>query len=81
MMIHDSDHTYECESFEFNTVIDHAAPTLALISDNSHATSALHDTCAELGIDYRFFRERPARHFYPGAGIAFGLLLRGEKAT
>jgi hypothetical protein len=76
MIVHDSQHTYECELFEFNTAIAHAAPTLALVSDNAHATSALRDVCSDLGIEYRFFRERPRGHFYPGAGIGFGLLQR-----
>ena len=76
MIVHDSEHTYECESFEFGAAIDHAASTLALVSDNAHATSALRDVCASLGIEYGFFRERPRGHFYPGAGIGFGLLRR-----
>jgi hypothetical protein len=73
MIVHDSEHTYECERFEFATALAHAAPTIALISDNAHATSALRDVCAEIGIKYRFFRERPSGHFYPGAGIGFAL--------
>lgn len=78
MIVHDSDHTYECELFEFETAVAHAAPRLALVSDNSHATSALRDVCESLGIDYRFFREQPRDHFYPGGGIGFGLLVRGS---
>jgi Methyltransferase domain len=76
MIVHDSVHTYECERFEFATALAHAAPTIALVSDNAHATSALRDVCAEIGIEYRFFRERPSDHFYPGAGIGFGLFER-----
>jgi hypothetical protein len=76
MIIHDSDHTYDCERFEFSAAVAHAAPTIALVSDNAHATSALRDVCASLGIEYRFFAERPVGHFYPGAGIGFGLLER-----
>src|SRR5206468_4130211 len=74
MLVHDSDHTYECERFEFDAAVSHAAPTVALVSDNSHATSALRDVCRELGIEYRYFAEQPRDHFYPGAGIGFGLL-------
>jgi predicted O-methyltransferase YrrM len=76
MIVHDSEHTYECERFEFTTALAHAAPTVALVSDNAHATSALRDVCAEIGIEYSFFRERPSGHFYPGAGIGFGLFRR-----
>jgi Methyltransferase domain len=77
MIIHDSDHTYECENFEFRQAVEHAAPQVALVSDNSHATSALRDVCRDLGIAYRYFQERPRDHFYPGAGIGFGFLERG----
>jgi hypothetical protein len=74
MIVHDSEHTYECEHFELMTAVSRAAPTLALVSDNAHATSSLRDVCGALGIQYRFFQERPRRHFYPGAGIGLGLL-------
>jgi hypothetical protein len=78
MLIHDSDHTYECENFEFRQAVEHADGAVALVSDNSHATSALRDVCAELGIEYRYFGERPRGHFYPGAGIGFGMLRPGR---
>jgi len=74
MLIHDSDHTYECERFEFDTALTHRAPELTLVSDNSHVTSALRDVAAELGVEYHFFAERPARHFYPGAGTGLAVL-------
>jgi hypothetical protein len=80
MVIHDSDHTYECEHFEMTTAIAHAAPRLALVSDNAHATTALRDVCASLGVPYHFFKEEPRNHFYPGAGVGFGLLDRREAA-
>lgn len=81
MIVHDSHHTYECELFEFTTALAHAAPTLALVSDNAHATSALRDVCDDLGIEYRFFKEQPKRHFYPGAGIGLGVVRRGAEPT
>ena len=74
MLIHDSDHTYECENFEFRQAVEHADTAVALVSDNSHATSALRDVCADLRIEYRYFGERPRAHFYPGAGIGFGFM-------
>jgi len=73
MFIHDSEHTYECETFEFTTALAHADTTLALVSDNSHATSALRDVCADNGITYRLFLEKPRSHFYPGAGAGVGI--------
>jgi hypothetical protein len=74
MFIHDSDHTYDCERSEMEVALATRGEFLALISDNSHATTALRDVCAELGIEYSLFREKPKRHFYPGAGIGFGML-------
>jgi Methyltransferase domain len=78
MIVHDSEHTYDCERFEFTTALATAAPTIALVSDNAHVTSALRDVCKELGIEYKFFRERPSGHFYPGAGIGLGVFRRGD---
>jgi Methyltransferase domain len=76
MIIHDSEHTYECEQFELETAASHAASTIALVSDNAHATTALRDVAAKLGIEYHFFQERPLRHFYPGAGIGLAIWTR-----
>lgn len=74
MLVHDSDHTYECELFEFTQAVAHRAPQLTLVSDNAHATSALRDVCEDGGVEYHFFRERPRAHFYPGGGIGLGLM-------
>lgn len=73
MLIHDSDHTYECERFEFGVGLAHRTHPLTLVSDNAHATSALRDLCTEHGWEYRYFGERPADHFYPGAGIGLAI--------
>jgi hypothetical protein len=76
MIIHDSEHTYEREQFELSFAIEHAAPSLVLISDNAHATTALSDLCQQLGIEYHYFAERPVHHFYPGAAIGLGVYIR-----
>jgi hypothetical protein len=73
VFIHDSAHTYEHEHLELSVALEHAAPTLALVSDNAHATSALADVCRVHGIPYELFLERPLGHFYPGAGIGLGV--------
>lgn len=74
MLVHDSEHTYECERFEFRAALAHRASKLALLSDNAHVTTALRDVCAAHGADYHYFQERPEHHFYRGAGIGFGLI-------
>jgi predicted O-methyltransferase YrrM len=76
VFVHDSEHTYEHECWELDVVLRHAAPTVALISDNAHASSALADVCREHGIAYHLFRERPREHFYPGAAVGIGVLNR-----
>ena len=74
LFIHDSEHTYDHETFEFEEIWPRVGPTAVLISDNSHAGTAFSDFCARHGLDFRFFREQPARHPYPGAGIGLAVV-------
>ncbi|MFN8160108.1 MAG: class I SAM-dependent methyltransferase [Solirubrobacterales bacterium] len=74
LFLHDSDHSYEHEYFELSLAAGAGVPIL--LSDNSHATTALRDLCAEKGGAYSFFRERPRNHFYPGGGIGAGIMRR-----
>lgn len=69
VFIHDSDHRYEHELKEFQTVAEGLAPDAIVMSDNSHATTALKDFAASSGRAYAFWQERPKHHFYPGGGI------------
>jgi hypothetical protein len=72
IFIHDSLHTYDNELWELRTVAPHLAPGGILISDNVHATPALAETCAEFGLAFSEFVERPAGHFYPGGAMGAG---------
>ncbi len=74
LFVHDSDHTYDNERAELELAVQHGSDGLVLISDNAHATTALREICSDLGIEYLFFRESPAKHFYPGAGIGLALV-------
>lgn len=76
MVVHDSDHSYECEHFELTTALAHAAPEIAVVSDNSHVTTALPDVLSEFGVEPHFFREQPRAHFYPGATLGVGVVRR-----
>jgi hypothetical protein len=78
VFVHDSDHSYECEHFELKTALDHAAPSLALITDNAHVTDALKDVAHDVDADAHVFRERPANHFYPGAALGIALVSRAR---
>lgn len=69
VFVHDSDHRYDHEAAEFALVAANLGPGSVVISDNAHVTSALSDFSRSRGYPFRFWREVPARHFYPGAGI------------
>lgn len=72
ILIHDSLHTYEHESYELRTAAVHLAAGGVLVSDNAHGTRALADTCEDLGLHYFEFSERSLGHFYPGGAMGAG---------
>lgn len=72
LFLHDSDHAYAHERFELDAVAAHLRPGGVLVSDNVHATSALAEVCAERGLDYHVFTERPCGHFYGGGAVGAG---------
>lgn len=74
ILIHDSHHTYEHETFEFQTAFDRRGSRLVLVSDNAHATTALSDFASEHGGSYAYFEEKPLDHFYPGGGIGLSVI-------
>jgi predicted O-methyltransferase YrrM len=78
LFIHDSLHTYEHETFELRSALDHSGGAAVLVSDNAHATTALADLSQQMDLEYGLFRERPRGHFYPGAGV--GIALRRSTA-
>jgi hypothetical protein len=49
--MHDSEHSYECMSFEFRHAYDALAPGGVLAADDVHANDAFADFAAELGKD------------------------------
>jgi Methyltransferase domain len=81
LFVHDSLHTYEHERFELELALGHADDRLVLASDNAHATTALANVCAEHGLRFALFRERPRDHFYPGAGLGLGLPRSAEQTS
>lgn len=72
--IHDSDHRYEYETAEFETVMPFTKPGAVLLSDNAHAGDAFEDFCGRHGLEFRYWHEIPAGHFYPGAGIGLAVV-------
>lgn len=69
LFINDSDHSAEYEAREYEVISPKLSPRAVLLGDNSHVTTALRDFAAGSGRPFLFFREEPADHWYPGAGI------------
>lgn len=69
LFINDSDHSAEYEAREYATVARKLSEHAVLLGDNSHVTCKLLDFSIETGRHFVFFQEKPAGHWYPGAGI------------
>jgi len=67
--LHDSLHTREHEAREFEAVAPRLSKGAIVLSDNAHATDVLSRWAESRGWHFTFFQERPAHHWYPGAGI------------
>ena len=73
ILIHDTPHTYENQMHEFSTALRHAAERLVLIDSSGGQTPALRELCSRHDGCYRYFREVPKDHFYPGNGSGIGI--------
>jgi predicted O-methyltransferase YrrM len=71
LFINDSDHNSEYEKQEYATVINKLSDTCVILGDNCHASGALRDFSRKNDRNFLFFKEIPADHWYPGAGIGF----------
>jgi hypothetical protein len=71
LFINDSDHSAEYESREYQVVASKLSVNAVVIGDNAHVSDALLRFSHEAGRRFLFFREDPAEHWYPGAGIGF----------
>jgi hypothetical protein len=76
MLIHDTPHTYENQMLEFSAALRHRAERLVLIDASGGQTPALEEICGREAGRYRYFRERPKDHFYPGNGTGIGIFDR-----
>jgi predicted O-methyltransferase YrrM len=74
LFINDSDHAAEYEAREYRVVAPLLSAQAVVVGDNAHVTDALAAFAEETGRRFLFFKEQPAGHFYPGAGI--GLAFR-----
>lgn len=69
IFINDSDHSADYEASEYVAIRQLLSSNSVILGDNSHCTTALLDFALETGRPYLFFKEEPADHWYPGAGI------------
>lgn len=69
IFINDSDHSADYEYEEYLVIKDKLSPGGLIIGDNAHVTDRLSRFSRETGRQFLFFAERPADHWYPGAGI------------
>jgi hypothetical protein len=81
MLIHDTPHTYENQMLEFTAALRHPAERLVLIDSSGGQTPALEEICGREGGRYRYFRERPRDHFYPGNGSGIGIFERAADSA
>jgi len=80
LFLHDSNHSPAYEAAELTHVAPHLIDSALVLSDNAHATDVLSRWCEQQGRRFLFFCERPANHWYPGAGIG-AALPKGSRAT
>jgi Methyltransferase domain len=74
MLVHDS--APEAAAHEYRTALAHAAHRLALVAGTAHHSEALRRLCADRGVAYHHFHDRPRRHVAPGSSTAAAIFTR-----
>ena len=69
LFINDSDHSAEYEEREYACIASKLSPQAVVLGDNAHVTDKLYQFASATGRRFLFFSEKPADHWYPGAGI------------
>ena len=69
LFINDSDHSAEYEEREYECIATKLSDSAIILGDNAHATDKLYQFALATGRRFLFFSEKPANHWYPGAGI------------
>lgn len=69
LFINDSDHSAEYEEREYACIASKLSNSGVVLGDNSHVTNKLYEFAVSTGRRFLFFSEKPADHWYPGAGI------------
>jgi hypothetical protein len=69
LFINDSDHSEIYEQNEYRAIGPKLDSAGLILGDNCHANDILAKFSAEHDRKFLFFREEPAKHWYPGGGI------------
>lgn len=69
LFINDSDHSADYEAREYETILSRLSPGGIILGDNAHCTNRLQRFSIANGRRFLFWEEKPAGHWYPGAGI------------
>lgn len=69
LYINDSDHSADYERREYAAIRERLASDAVVLGDNAHRNDALMDFADSMGKRFLLFREEPADHWYPGAGV------------
>ena len=69
LFINDSDHSAVYEAHEYETIESRLSPRALVLGDNAHVSDSLFAFARRSGRNFVFFQEKPAKHWYPGAGI------------
>jgi hypothetical protein len=69
--INDSDHHFNYEAKEYQTIQKLLDKDSYVLGDNSSESPELCKFAERTGRRYTFFKEQPANHWYPGSGIGF----------
>jgi hypothetical protein len=80
VFIHDSDHSPEFETKEYESVTSKLSPQAVVVSDNAAHTDRLLRWARGTGKEFLYYAEKPAGHWWPGEGIGVAFQpFRGEK--
>jgi predicted O-methyltransferase YrrM len=73
IFINDSDHSVDYEEREYELINNKLSDKGIILGDNSHANSVLRDFSNMSNRNFVFFKEEPADHWYPGAGVGISI--------
>lgn len=69
LFINDSDHSIDYEADEYRTIEHRLSDRAVVLGDNAHCSPSLLEFAQASKRHFVFFQEKPAQHWYPGAGI------------